>query len=38
MILYFLALLLMTLLGSVASLFLKKASRFSDLVQHCINN
>ena len=32
MILYFLALLLMTLLGSVASLFLKKASGFSDLV------
>lgn len=32
MILYFLALLLMTLLGSVASLFLKKASGFTDLV------
>ena len=31
MILYFLALLLMTLLGSAASLFLKKASGFSDL-------
>ena len=31
MILYFLALLLMTLLGSAASLFLKKASGFSNL-------
>lgn len=32
MILYFFALLLMTLLGSVASLFLKKASGFADFV------